>query len=195
MEIITRQEAIAQGLNRYFTGKSCKHGHIAERRWSSGGCLTCHLAQDKAHREANREKIAARKKAYREANLDKLSASQKAYKANNPQAKAAAVLRTRICIALRAADASKSARTFELLGASIEKVRAHLESQFKLGMSWDNWSLHGWHVDHIKPCASFDLTDPEQQKACFHYSNLQPLWAKDNFSKHDHLGWVPTELN
>ena len=62
-------------------------------------------------------------------------------------------------------------------------VKKWIESQFVDGMSWDN---HGeWHIDHIRPCASFDLTDPEQQKECFNYKNLQPLWAKDNLSKGD----------
>jgi hypothetical protein len=50
-------------------------------------------------------------------------------------------------------------------------------------MSWDNHGKHGWHIDHIRPCASFDFSDPEQQQQCFHYSNLQPLWAGDNLSK------------
>ena len=238
MQIITQKEAKAQGLKRFFTGKPCRRGHIAERQCSNGHCLTCKTAREKAWREANpeelaarkrayreanpekvaaglkawqeansekeaarkktyretnREKELARKKAYREANREKVAARKKAYIANNPQAKAAINLRVRIGLALRAANASKSARTVELLGASIEEVRAHLEAQFKLGMSWDNWSLEGWHIDHIKPCASFDLTDPEQQKVCFHYSNLQPLWAKDNLSKGDRLDWVPVE--
>ena len=52
-------------------------------------------------------------------------------------------------------------------------------------VSWGNSSLEGWHIDHIRPCASFDLTDPEQQKQCFHYTNLQPLWAEDNLRKSD----------
>jgi hypothetical protein len=61
------------------------------------------------------------------------------------------------------------------------ELRAHLEHQFKDGMTWDN---HGeWHIDHIKPCVQFDLTDPEQQKECFHYTNMQPLWAFENQSK------------
>ncbi len=57
----------------------------------------------------------------------------------------------------------------------------HIESKFVDGMSWENRSQ--WHIDHIRPCANFDLTDIEQQKICFHWSNLQPLWAKDNLRK------------
>lgn len=52
-------------------------------------------------------------------------------------------------------------------------------------MSWENYGFYGWHIDHIKPCSKFDLTDPKQQEQCFHYSNLQPLWAIENFKKSD----------
>lgn len=52
-------------------------------------------------------------------------------------------------------------------------------------MSWENRGNFGWHVDHIKPCASFDLTKPEEQAKCFHYTNLQPLWARENIAKGD----------
>jgi hypothetical protein len=78
---------------------------------------------------------------------------------------------------------SKSASTLELVGCTLEYLKNHLESQFTDGMSWDNYGKYGWHIDHIIPCASFDLTDPAQQRECFHFSNLQPLWAKDNWSK------------
>lgn len=76
---------------------------------------------------------------------------------------------------------NKSASTLELIGCSPLELRSHLETQFTEGMSWDNYGK--WHVDHIKPCCSFDLTDSRQQKECFNYTNLQPLWAEDNLRK------------
>ena len=70
-----------------------------------------------------------------------------------------------------------------LLGCTIAEAITHLERQFKPGMTWDNHGLHGWHIDHIIPISAFDLTDPQQiAKAC-HYSNLQPLWARENQAK------------
>ena len=84
---------------------------------------------------------------------------------------------------------AKSARTQELLGCTVEELRAHLEAQFKPGMTWENYGE--WHIDHIRPCASFDLTDPEQQRACFHYTNLQPLWAQENIRKGAKFGLSP----
>jgi len=70
-----------------------------------------------------------------------------------------------------------------LLGCSLEFAIHYIESLFLPGMSWNNWGLHGWHVDHIIPCASFDLSDINQRKECFRYTNLRPLWAKDNLTK------------
>jgi hypothetical protein len=88
-------------------------------------------------------------------------------------------MRTRIWFALKRKYKSKS--TIKLLGCSIEECWQHLESKFQPGMTKENHGL--WHVDHIRPCASFDLTDPEQQKICFHYTNLEPMWAIDNLKK------------
>ena len=92
-------------------------------------------------------------------------------------------LSERVRLEIKADGTRKGESTVSLLGCTIEEVRKHIESQFLPGMTWDNWSFTGWHLDHIRPCASFDLTDPEQQKQCFHYTNLQPLWAKDNLEK------------
>lgn len=75
----------------------------------------------------------------------------------------------------------KSERTKELLGCSIEELKRYIENKFIQGMTWKNYGL--WHIDHIQPCISFDLSIPDKQRECFNYSNLQPLWAKDNIIK------------
>lgn len=76
---------------------------------------------------------------------------------------------------------SKSKSTSDLVGCSIQSLKKHLESQFTEGMSWENYGE--WHVDHIKPCSLFDMSDAAQQRECFNYNNLQPLWAEDNLKK------------
>ena len=87
-------------------------------------------------------------------------------------------LRTRLNQALRTRP--KQTSVTELIGCSIEELAKHLEDQFQEGMSWDNWTKDGWHIDHIRPITSFeDPDDPE----CWHYTNLQPLWASENMSK------------
>ena len=91
-------------------------------------------------------------------------------------------LRRRTLLALK--GQSKSANTMILLGVpNLEFLWDHLKSTFKPGMTKEN---HGkWHVDHIRPCSSFDLSKPEEQAKCFHYTNLQALWAHENLSKGD----------
>jgi hypothetical protein len=90
-------------------------------------------------------------------------------------------IRIRILNALSRNSGIKAARTMELIGCSIEQLRQHLEDQFLPGMEWGN--RKEWHVDHKRPLSSFNLSSPKQQRLAFHYSNLQPLWAKDNLSK------------
>jgi len=90
-------------------------------------------------------------------------------------------IRRRLRFALK--GNSKAAPTMEIIGCTIEELWLHLESKFEPGMTRKNHGSFGWHVDHKKPCCAFDLSDLEQQKICFHYSNLQPLWAKDNLEK------------
>ena len=74
-------------------------------------------------------------------------------------------------------------KAIELMGCTAECARNHLESQFTDGMSWDNYGSFGWHIDHRRPVSSFDLSKKEDLKECFHYTNLQPLWAEDNYKK------------
>lgn len=84
-------------------------------------------------------------------------------------------------------QSAKCDSTFKLLGCSLEQLLEHLEKQFTKGMTWQNYGNKGWHIDHIRPCSSFDMSDPEQQRKCFHYTNLQPLWAEDNMKKGDKI--------
>lgn len=90
-------------------------------------------------------------------------------------------LRGRMRSAVRSQSARKSCSYVELIGCSQHQLASHLESLFSDGMSWDNRSQ--WHIDHIIPVSSFDLTTAEGQKAAFHYTNLRPLWARDNQRK------------
>jgi hypothetical protein len=129
-------------------------------------------------------------KAYRQEFKDKINAYYQVY-AKDPQYKIAKNLRNRVYGVLKNQNAVKADHTITLTGCSAEYLVKHLESQFQEGMSWDTYGLYGWHVDHIVPCASFDMTDSNQQKECFHYTNLQPLWAKDNLSKGSSLNWIP----
>lgn len=76
-----------------------------------------------------------------------------------------------------------------LVGCSRAELVSRLEAAFLPGMTWDNYGRGGWHIDHVIPCDAFDLLDPEQQRACFHYTNLQPLWEKDNCAKGARLDW------
>lgn len=74
-----------------------------------------------------------------------------------------------------------SVGSFSLVGCQVQFLRSYIEGKFETGMSWDNYGA--WHVDHIRPCASFDLSDKEQVLQCFNWRNLQPMWASENSSK------------
>jgi hypothetical protein len=95
------------------------------------------------------------------------------------------ILRARVQTAIREQYTNKALTTIKLLGCSIQKCRQHIEKQFKPGMSWNNYKQ--WQLHHIKPCIDFDLTKEEEQKKCFHYTNLQPLWVKEHIDLHNKL--------
>lgn len=103
-------------------------------------------------------------------------------RATDLQFKVRETLRSRIGAALRM-RAKKAAKSADLLGCSIPELMRWIEGQFTEGMTWENYGQ--WHIDHKRPCASFNLLDPQEQRKCFHYRNLQPLWAVENHRKSD----------
>lgn len=99
-------------------------------------------------------------------------------------------LRSRLTKAIKRNTQTGSA--VQDLGCSISQLKIYIENQFQEGMTWDNWNLYTWHIDHRLPLDSFDLQNrKELLKAC-HYTNLQPMWAFDNLSKGSKLNWSPS---
>lgn len=137
--------------------------------------------------QRNKEKIIEKTKEYYKQNKGKISERDRNRLKADQNYRLKCSLRSRIRTALK--GDRKNGKTLQLLGCTAEFLKQYLESKFQPGMTWENYGNPNgdhsdcWHIDHIKPCASFDLSDPEQQKECFHYTNLQPLWAIDNIKK------------
>jgi len=133
----------------------------------------------------NREKLLIKDRLYKkQTHVKKRTCERlKERKQQDPAYKILCNLKRRIVYVIKRntkADTSKN-----LLGCTKEEFMKYIESKFTDGMNWDNYGYYGWHIDHIRPCSSFDMSDPEQQKQCFHYTNLQPLWMQDNLLKGD----------
>lgn len=136
----------------------------------------------RAWEKAHPDKVKANKK--RRHKTEKFKAWRKQYKANrfatDINFKLLERYRKRLWDAVKGNN--KSDKTINLLGCDIEFFKAYIESKFVDGMTWENYGIR-WHIDHIKPCAAFNLSIDNEQKLCFHYTNLQPLFAEDNLSK------------
>ena len=160
---------------------------------------TIRAEKAKVYYQNNLEKMREKSNLYKIKNKDKILVTAKKYKINNKDKinayrrnrekfrrkidhsyRLITNQRTRISGILKT---HKTDKTLDQLGCSAQFLRTYIESKFLEGMTWDNYGQHGWHVDHIIPCSTFDLTDQTQQQICFHYTNLQPLWAIDNIKK------------
>lgn len=161
--------------------------------WGAANCER-KAAINKVWYETNRERQLERQRAWREANRERTAAYRKAWVRVNPgyssnygktrcktdlNFKLLKVLRSRLNKVLKA---ERSVSALKLVGCDLDWLKAWLEVQFKLGMTWENYGPV-WHIDHIRPCNSFDLADLEQQRRCFHWTNLQPLFASENVRK------------
>lgn len=150
-------------------------------------CKECENLRSKFKYLKTKDKVAERGKEYRRKNQIKINDRIRKYnnkrRATDPQFRILCVLRARVYDVIKGENKSQS--TKELLGCSIEHFIAYLESKFQQGMTWDNYGRkHGqWSIDHIKPCASFDLTKVKEQRACFNWKNMKPMWSDDNNRK------------
>lgn len=196
-----RQEAREQAARSYasnperYRRKSREWGEqnrakkaAMNRRWMQSNAAR-RAEYKRKYRADNAEAIRRYKQDRYEARKDHaaINRRQQVRMATEPSFKLVKNLRTRIGLAVKEQQSRKHAPTMELVGCSIKEFKAHLESQFTDGMTWANYGRNGWHVDHIRPCIAFDLSDPVQQKMCFSWTNMRPLWSTDNCSKNDRL--------
>ena len=153
--------------------RKAKKREIAKRYEQSKKGIKDRIARQKKYYLKNKEKVKKR-------NLNYYNNKRK----TNNTFRLTINLRRRVNGAIKLHN--KSANTMILLGIpNIEFLWKHLESTFKLGMTRENYGK--WEIDHINPCSSFDLSIPEEQHKCFHYTNLQALWSEENRSKSDKI--------
>ncbi len=129
----------------------------------------------KKWKEENREHVNEYSRLYAKKNYKK--------DMQNVQYKLKKNLRCRLYHAIKYGYGVKNDNTLNLLSCSIEFFQGYMESKFEDGMTWENYGK--WHVDHIIPCSSWDLTIPSEVRMCFHYLNLQPMWGSENTAKKD----------
>ena len=163
-------------------------------------------------RQNNPEKAAATYARYRKTESNRLSKNK--WASNNRQAgydrnkeryhsdeeyNIKTKIRRRICMSIKAQHTKKTDKSMGLLGATYDVLKEHIQKQFTEGMTWELVMSGEIHLDHILPCSSFNLLEESEQRKCFHYTNLQPLFSRQNLQKsdkilhhmiwHDDTGW------
>lgn len=166
------------GKDKQCTCSECNTSFMSFRRGSkfcSPKCNNLHLYKNRDVEAYNLRKRVSNKKTGSAAKIAKERYS------SDLNYKLRSVLRARLNQALK--HNLKSGSAVNDLGCSVEGLKTYLESKFKMGMTWDNWSRNGWHIDHIEPLSKFDLTNELELKIACHYTNLQPMWASENIKK------------
>lgn len=157
----------------------------------------------KLYRDKNKDRLKIYRIEYSNKNRDKISERNKLNRASinssrlkrvnsDPLFKLSNTLRSRINCFIKSFGTSKKTTTKQLIGAEFSVVKKHIERQFKDGMTWNNHGIKGWHIDHVIPLSSAKTED--ELLILFHYTNLQPLWSKDNFEKGCKIPPVQTKL-
>jgi hypothetical protein len=160
----------AVNVTAKFCSEKCTRAARRKQKWSD---------------PIKREKILAWNRAYDKRLTPEKRAARYAKKKQNPQFIIVKAHRRRIWEMCARGMMIKKTSSLGLIGCSVEFLKSYIEQRFTVGMSWDNYGR--WHVDHVIPLASFDLTKISEQRKAFHYSNMQPLWKDDNLSKSDRV--------
>lgn len=191
-------------ISEFYKRPAAKDGHRND-------CIPCHQEAHSVWAADNKDKIKLLGQRWRNNNPEKSNAIYARYRSTEKRRKSsrewarrnrkvgmerfveryasdiqfnlAIKFRRRVYMAVRNEYTVKAHKTIDLLGTTYPELKKYIEQKFTEGMSWDKLLAGEIHLDHILPCASFDLTDAQQQSCCFHYTNLQPLWAFDNISK------------
>jgi len=157
-------------------------------------CKTCRNIHELNKKNADRDTFNRKKREEWARNNEKRNTARRKNlqkrRDEDTQYRMKMALHVRLYDAVKRQKGVKSSKTLELLGCTVDQLQTFIGAEFTEGMTWENYGE--WHIDHIRPCASFNLENPEEQKKCFHWTNLQPLWAADNLAKSDRLDWVKT---
>lgn len=181
-------------FTRFYLSAVCHLGLLSR-------CKSCHNKRTSSNPNRNKNHANWRAKnvkllqrwqrEYRKRNKEGVAKNARVYEKyrwhNDPVYKIGKTLRTRLGEAIKQTN-SGTTKALKLLGESVPSFINRISQQLKPGWTWENWGAV-WELDHKRPCASFDLTDPAQQAICFHFSNFQPLSKFDNRSKGAKLSW------
>jgi predicted nucleic acid-binding Zn ribbon protein len=167
--LICKKEFILYNGNQKFCSEECFNEYRKEYN----------KKRSKLYYKIHRKKLLEQQKIYQNKHKKEFNRYIKNRMKTDINFKLRRVLRSRIWYALK--RNIKSEVTMKLIGCSIDHLKQHLQKLFKTGMTWEN--MGKWHIDHIKPCALFDLFKLSEQHKCFNWKNLQPLWVEENMSK------------
>lgn len=157
-------------------------------------CINCYSERNKFKKITNeqRKKYNEQKKAYyytkykwSESRKIASKKAKKKWKNSNSINKLKDNLRTRVYLILKKKKFPKKGKFLEYIGCDYITLVQHIERQFTENMCWENYGIRGWHIDHIIPLSS--AKSSEELYLLCHYTNLQPLWARDNYSKKDKM--------
>lgn len=180
-----REKQIYIQNKQYYNNRDVILERVKKRAENIKGQLKIYNA---AYRNINKDAVNEQKKIYIAKNKAAYDKRQRDYRRNRLQwdinYKILARLRNRVHTAIKInKNNRKERKTIELLGCTVIEFKEYFSLLFTDGMTWELFMLGEIHIDHIKPCIKFNLLDEEEQRKCFHYTNLQPLWKMDNLIK------------